>query len=359
VFIRVHFPGTLDKGENIMKPSKFLIPASLAIALISTSAMVSAAGILGRALHRLETGKKDNGPPGGSVKVSKAENFKGVTQVVIGQFTVGYFVKNVNYGGNSLFSSASGVKTVGDLSGVDAATFQATTDAAFEDFKKQLAAHGITVVEPTAYLNNQYRVKATPEEQGVGAKVQLDESDHAEATLYWPSQMGRRDNAMTTTGLGMMNMKGAQSMSWTLMGEKDFAKTTGIPVLNVQLLIDFAGPLKVAKGASDLYMKSAARIAISNYGSQVSMIRGTDGVMSGGGKIILQSPIVQEGNFADFSGKDTNKAGRIIGGLAGLNVQSKAKFHFEVTDPAAYQTTVLGATSKAADLFIGQMQTLR
>jgi hypothetical protein len=342
-----------------VKHSNFLISTATAVALLSTSTLATAGGLLGRALNKAMSGKRDNGPPGGSVKVSKPENFKGVSQVVIGQFSVGYFVKNVNYGDNAVFSSASGVKTVGDLSGVDAATFQATTDAVYDAFKKQLAARGIAVVEPAAYLSNPNRVRLKPYEQGIGAKVQLAESDHAEATVYWPSQMGRQDNVMTLTGLGMMNVARAQDMSATLMGEKDFAKTSGIPVMNVQLLIDFAEPLKTSAGWTGTNVKSGARIAISNYGSQLTMIQGSDGLMSNGGKIVLQSPIVQEGNFADASFQDTNKAGRIIGALAGLNVQGKAKFHFAVSDQAAYKDTVLAATAKAADLFLGQMQTLR
>jgi hypothetical protein len=168
-----------------VKHSNFLISTATAVALLSTSTLATAGGLLGRALNKAMSGKRDNGPPGGSVKVSKPENFKGVSQVVIGQFSVGYFVKNVNYGDNAVFSSASGVKTVGDLSGVDAATFQATTDAVYDAFKKQLAARGIAVVEPAAYLSNPNRVRLKPYEQGIGAKVQLAESDHAEGLHRW------------------------------------------------------------------------------------------------------------------------------------------------------------------------------
>jgi hypothetical protein len=187
----------------------------------------------------------------------------------------------------------------------------------------------------------------------------LAESDHAEATVYWPSQLGRRDNVMTLTGLGMMNVANATDMSATLMGEKSFAKASGIPVMNIQLLIDFAEPIKTSHGFSGTKVRSGARIAISHYGSQMTMVRGSDGLMSGGGKIILQSPIVQEGNFADASFQDTNKAGRIIGGLMGMNVQGKAKFHFAVADQAAYRETVATASNKAATLFLDQLVALR
>jgi hypothetical protein len=164
---------------------------------------------------------------------------------------------------------------------------------------------------------------------------------------------------MTITGLGMMNIANAQDMSATLMGEKSFAKSSGIPVMNVQLLIDFAEPLKTSQGFGGTNVQSGARIAISNCGSQLTMIQGGDGLMSSGGKIVLQGPIVQEGNFADGSVRDTNRAARIIGGLAGLNVQGSAKFHFVVSDQAAYHDTVAVAASKAATLSLDQMQTLR
>jgi hypothetical protein len=43
----------------------------------------------------------------------------------------------------------------------------------FEEFKKQLAAHGITVVDPAAYASDPNRARLKPDPQGVGAKVQL------------------------------------------------------------------------------------------------------------------------------------------------------------------------------------------
>ncbi len=338
-----------------MKNHVLLRSACVAVAVVASISTASAAGILGRALHRMETGKRDNGPPGGSVKVSKAENFKAATQVVIGQFSVGYFTKNVNYGDNSVFSSASGVKTTGELSGVSTADFQATTDAVYEDFKRKLAAHGISVVDPAAYVANQYHAKAKPETQGVKAKFQLDEQDSADAVMYWPSQLGRTDNAITTIG----GWDSIASSSWILTAEKDYAKSSGIPVMNVQLLIDFAEPIKTKTTATGTDASSAARIAISNYGSQITILRGTDSAASRGASIVLQSPIVQEGQFADISAKSTNRASQAVGFLTGLKVQGQGKFSVAVSDTTAYRATVLGATTKAADLFLGQMETLR
>jgi hypothetical protein len=338
-----------------MKNHLHFISVSAALVLAVTATPAPAAGILGRALHRLETGKRDNGSPGGSVKVSKPENFKAATQVVIGQFSVCYFTKNVNYGDNSAFSSASGIKTVGELSGVSAADFQATTDAVYEDFKTKLAMHGITIVDPAGYMTNQHYVKAKPEAQGVKAKFQLDEQDSAEAVVYWPSQLGRTDNMITTLG----GWNSAASASWIVMAQKDYAKSSGIPVINVQLLIDFAEPIKTKQGWTETTAATKARIAISNYGSQISILRGTDGLMSRGSAIVLQSPIVQEGQFAELSAKTTNRTSQAIGFLTGIKVQGQGKFSIAVSDPVAYRTTVVAATTKAADLFLGQMETLR
>jgi hypothetical protein len=340
------------RGKIDMKSFQKYLTVGIAVALLSTATSAPATGLLGRALHKLESGKHDKGPPGGSVKVSKPENFKGVTQVVIGQFSVAYLTKTVRYGDNSLLSSASGVKTVGDLSGVDAATFQATTDAAYADFVKQLAARGISVADPAPYLANPMHLKSAPEEQGAKTRVEFPESDHADAVVYWPTGLAHRDNVLAVI----------QATAWSsraLVAQHEYEKTAGIPVMNVILYIDFAEPLKTSQGWTGTNVRSNQRIAISNYGSRIQLVGPKDGYMGGGTQIVLQSPIVQEGNFADASFRDTNEAGRIIGGLAGLNVQGKAKFHFAVSDQAAYKDTVLAATAKAADLFLGQMQTLR
>jgi hypothetical protein len=343
-----------------MNKRNAIIAAMLAIGSLSISSNAPAGGLLGRALNKAMSGKRDGGPP--MVAVSTPASFSGVTQVVIGQFTVVYLNKNVNYGDNAVYSSASGVKTVGTLAGVEAATFQATTDAVFETFKTQMAAHGIAVVDSQAYVTNQYRIKAVPEAQGVSTRVQLPDAQHSEGTVYWPSQLGRRDNAFVITtapGGMMMNSGVGASISWISAGEKDFAKTSGIPVMNVHLIVDFAEPLRTAGRFSGTEVQSGARIAISNYGTQVTLMRGTESAMSGGAKMVLQSPIVEIGNFASAGARETNGVGRAIGAMAGLNVMGQARFSFNVSDQNAYKTTVLGATSQATELFAGQMQSLR
>jgi hypothetical protein len=328
------------------------ISGALVFASLCSSTAVSAGGLLGRMINKAMSGKHDNGPPGGSVKVSKPENFKGVSQVVIGQFSVAYLTKTVRYGDNSVLSSASGAKTVGDLSGVSPQDFQAVTDAAYANFKTQMAARGITIVDPAAYLATPMHVKSAPEEQGAKTRVELPESDHADAVVYWPTALGHRDNVLALI----------QSTSWSskaMVAQHEYEKSASVPVMNVILYIDFAEPLKTSQGWTGTNVKSGARIAISNYGSRVQLVGPKDGYTSGGTQIVLQSPIIQDGNFADASFKDSNEAGRVIGALAGLKVQGQGKFHFAVSDPAAYRDTVIAATGKAADLFLGQMQTLR
>lgn len=329
--------------------------------------MAAQAGMLGNMINHAMSGKHEKGPPGGSAKVSKPEAFKGVRQVVIGQFTVAYFQKNVNYGADSLLSSASGAKTNGELSGVDASDFQTATDAVYEAFKAQLTAQGITVVDPAEYMTNKYRAGMKPEDQGIGIKVQLDQADHADAAMYWPAQIGRHDIVMSQAVRGMMNMQRLGNINAANQLERDFAKASGIPVLNVQLLVDFAEPLKASQQTTDstylsttsTTMRQGARIAISHYGSQMTLITPGESLMSEGGKVVLQSPIVESGDFVEASGKSSNAVAQAIGGLAGLHIQSQAKFRFHVTDPAAYRAAVQSAGNKAATLFVSQMAALR
>lgn len=99
------------------------------------------------------------------VKVEKPESFKGVTQVVIGQFTVAFFTKKVDYDGGGFLAASAQGKAIGHLSGISPAEFQKTTDQVYDDFTNQLAAHGIAVADPAGMMANQYYAKVKHEAQ--------------------------------------------------------------------------------------------------------------------------------------------------------------------------------------------------
>jgi len=318
------------------------------------------AGFLGDMINKAASGKSDNGPPGGTAKVESPENFKGITQVVMGQFSVAYFVKNVAYGGNNPFSSASDVRAEGELSGVLPSDYQATTNAVYADFKQQMATRGISIVDPAGYRATPARASLKPEPPGAPAKVRLDKSDSAEAVVYWPAELGHSDNVLLLIG-GPGNI---YNMAYAQSAEKEYAKAANIPVMNVVLHVDFAAPVKSEKNQAGLgtmqTVSATSRLAISHYGSQLTLISPADGLMFSGAKIILQSPIIQEGSFADVNGNDTNGVTRGLLGLAGMGGgMMRANFKYAVTNPGDYGKKVAAAANLAATLFLDQMQALR
>lgn len=293
------------------------------------------------------------------VKVEKPESFKGVSQVVIGQFTVAFFTKKVDYDGGGFLAASAQGKAIGHLSGMSPADFQKTTDLVYADFTKQLATHGITVVDPAGMMANQYYAKVKHETQGESVDVILKKQDHADAVAYWPTQLGRNDNALLQMRLMDMNM------SRTYTAQYDYARTAKVPVLNVVYFVDFAKPAKSSGGGLFQSIKVGAGLALSQFGTQVALMD-TNGKLA---KILLAVPIEEGGDFANITDVTSGltKAVRIasvlggaFGGFGGGGRSGMSeRFDYAVTDPKAYGEKSVSAASKATDLFLRQMESMR
>ncbi len=302
------------------------------------------------------------------VKVEKPESFKGVSQVVIGQFTVAFFTKKVDYDGGGFMAASAQGKAIGHLSGLTPADFQATTDAIYADFTKQLAARGISIVDPAGLTGGKYYAKVKPEAQGESVDVILKKQDHADAVAYWPTALGRTDNALLQ--MRMMDF----NMSNTYTAQYDYAKTAKVPVLNVVYFVDFAKPATSSGGGLFQSIKVSAGLAVSPFGTQMALMD-TNGKMA---KISLAVPIEEGGDFANITDTTsgvtkTVRVASVIGGafgafgggggLGGLmggkkNTMSE-RFDYAVTNPAAYSEKAVSASTKATDLFLRQLEALR
>jgi hypothetical protein len=330
---------------------KLLIPRLLFTSslLIATA---SHAGALGDVITKALSGKSDSGPVEGTAKVEKPENFKALSKVAIGQFSIAFYTKNVTYSGDNPFSSASSSRSEGELAGMSAEAFQETTDAIFDEFKRQMQVKGIEVVDSNGYKTTPMRANVKAEPQGATAAIKMNKADTAEAAVYWPTQLGHTDNVLLLVG-GFTNIR---NMGYAQASEKKYATATGIPVMNVVLNVDFAAPVKSEKTFSGQTVSSKAKIAISHWGSQLTVIGPADGMFFGGGKVILQSPIVQEGDFAEVSGSETNGVTRGLLGLAGMRGgMAKTSFKYSVVDTNQYGIAVGVAASKAMSLFLDQV----
>jgi hypothetical protein len=293
------------------------------------------------------------------VKIEKPQAWKGINQVVIGQFSVAFFTKKVDYDGGGFLSASDKGKAIGHLSGLTNEQFQAMTDAAYADFLRQLAANGITVADDAAFKAGKYFAKVKNEDQANKVDVVLKKQDHADALAFWPTQLGRNNNVL----LNLRLMDGNLANTYT--AEYDYAKSGGVPVLNVVYYVDFAKPAKSEGGGVFQSVNVTAGLAISPFGTQLALM-GTDGKMT---KMLLKTPIEEGGDFANIrettSGlqKASNVAGAlgVFGGglLGGGKATMSTRFDYNVTNPAIFAEKTQSASVKANDLFIRQMAGLR
>jgi hypothetical protein len=326
-----------------MQKTRFIVPATAALMAFGLTTMSWTA-----------VSAKDALP----IKTEKPESFKGVNQVVIGQFTVAFLTKKIDYDGGGFLAASAEGKAIGHLSGLSPADYQKTTDAIYTDFTKQLAAHGITIADGSGLKANKYYAKVKQEAQGETVDIALKKKDHADAVAYWPTALGRNDNALLQ--LRLMDMNAGN----TYTAQYDYARTAKVPVLNVVYVVDFAKPAKSDGGGLFQTVKASAGLAVSQFGTQVGLMD-TNGKMA---KILLVTPIEEGGDFANI--KETTsgltKAVRIAGVLGGgLGLGSggrmgmSARFDYNVTDPAQYGEKAVSAATKTSDLFVRQLEALR
>ena len=291
------------------------------------------------------------------LKVEKPLVFKGLNQVVIGQFTVAYFTKKIDYDGGGFLAASNKGKAIGHLSGLSPTDFQGTTDAIYADFTKQLAERGITIVDSAGLVANKYYAKIKQEPQGEGIRVALKKEDHADAVAYWPMQLGRNDNALVP--MRMMDM----NMGNTYTAQYDYARTAKVPVLNVVYYVDFAKPAQSSLGGLLQSIKVSAGLAVSQFGTQMALMD-TTGKMS---KISLAVPIEEGGDFANIreTTSGVTKAVQIASVLgvfgrgSGKPLMASARFDYQVVDAKGYSDKAVSAANKASDLFLRQIEALR
>lgn len=298
--------------------------------------------------------------PAEPVKIEKPQAWKDINQVVIGQFSVAFFVKKVDYDGGGFMSLSDKDKAIGQLTGLTNEQYQAMTDAIYADFLQQLGANGITVADDSTYEAGKYYAgKVKDEEPANKVTVPLKKNDKGDALAFWPSQLGRSNNVL----LSLRLMDG--NMIKTQMAQNDYAKTSGVPVLNVIYLVDFAKPAKSSGGGIFQSVNVTAGLALSPYLTQVSLVS-ADGKTT---RMLLRMPVEEGGDFATIqettSGlqKATNMAsalGVFGGGIFGGSKQTMStRFDFNVTNPAVFAEKTQSAATRTSDLFIRQMAGLR
>ncbi len=347
-FQRSHFRGL---SVNLYRALRPLTTAMAMAAFVAPT--LSTAGLISIPINQ--------GKASGAFRLQSEGSFKGVSQVVLGQFTVVYLTKKVDYDGGGFMATSDVGKATGFLTGLSDTDYQKTTDAIFADFKTQMAAHGISFVDPAGLHANKYYAKVKPEVQGSKVDVVQKKDDHASGVAYFPTQLGHTDNALLA--FRMFDTNPAN----TYTAQYDYARTAQVPVLNVVYYVDFAKPAQSEAGGLLASIKVKAGLAMSQFGTQIALMD-TKGKMA---RINLATPIEEGGDFATITETTSgvtravqaasvvNNIFGVVGRRGGGALTMSAKFDYKVTDPAAYGEKALAAAIKLSDLYARQLEGLR
>lgn len=111
------------------------------------------------------------------LSVSSAQSVRGTQTVVLGAFNVGFTfqsIDNTKATGGMIRAFGGTTRAKNVLEGVTPEMMQKITDAAYEDFKQQLAAKGLIVADAGALFASEDFERAKPLAVPYDAKAQLD-----------------------------------------------------------------------------------------------------------------------------------------------------------------------------------------
>jgi hypothetical protein len=248
---------------------------------------------------------------------------------------------------------------------------QAITDAAYADFKTQLAAGGFAVSDSSTLFATEGFRKVKLTSAPYDANILLDKRSTGKATYLKPTALPGQfmlPGDITASGLSGMGMM--LSMGTNAYGVALAAKTTDSAVIDVTYLIDFSDLKRPgAFSMSGLKVNSGMSV-VANY-SRVSIVTpaGKTAVLT------IGTPVAVDGDFADKA--ETTKgaglrkaanifgtvAGGLSGGLSGALSGGGMRFGndktFTFTVKPSWQTGATKAATLANTRVVTQLSTLR
>lgn len=305
------------------------------------------------------------------VKISGPANAKGVTTVAIGAFNVGFIFESTDSKaatGGLMGAFGGTTKAMSELVGVTPAMMQSITDAAYDDFVAQLASQGYAVHAPDALFAHTALAKTKSLEAPLELSVQLEKGSKGKATYYKPSALpsllmipGDHSGGGGFGGIGM-NMSIGQAGT----ALANYAKDTGIGVIDVIYLIDFSDQKRPGAFSFGGGIEVNSGVSVTADYSRITLIapNGKQSVLT------IKAPVAVEGDFVEKSDASTGtekavqSTANVVGGLAaaaniGLPRFGKTrKFQF-TAKPGAYEEGAAKAASLASALLIGRLGTLR
>jgi hypothetical protein len=304
-----------------------------------------------------------------AIKVTSGSAIKGAGPVVIGSFNIGFVFESIDNSaatGGLVGAFGGATRAKSQLVGVTPEIMQAITDAAYADFRTQLAAKGFTIVDNAALFGSEKVAKLKPVAVPNVVKVKLDpkKDSNGKATFFKPTGLPNMIVlAGDITGSSIFSAFGQVGAGMdTQMALTEYAKQSGQSIVNVTYVMDFSqlkrpgafsfGGLEVNSGMSVVGDYSRAVVLTPDYKMAT---------------LTMQIPVSVEGDFAQKQDETKDgalqSAANVAGGLAaaygipGLSFGKSKTFSF--TAKPAYQDGAIKAASLANTVFADQLGALR
>jgi hypothetical protein len=299
--------------------------------------------------------------PKNPVKVTSAKAVQGTQQVVIGQVTIGFLIERKDSakagrggGGRSTVRST--------LNGYTPADLQAIADAAHSDLEAKLKQAGFEVTDRAALAAHPKFAGTKPQTTPYEMSVITGRDDKAKVLFVPSSQSAPLRLFVGDAVVGGFSAMGlVMSGNQVTMGASDFAKATGIRVVNAVYYVDFAdseeyggwfrssSAVKVNGSLALLPDQSKLTLIAPNYKSAT---------------LALADPVAVAGDF--FEAENTTTSGQkasqtvanVIGILGGVGTNSNKRMSFTAR-PGTYVPGAKQATADANSLLVNQLAALR
>ncbi|KTE77700.1 hypothetical protein [Sphingopyxis sp. A083] len=303
------------------------------------------------------------------VKISGPANAKGVTTVAVGAFNVGFIFESVDQtkaSGGLMGAFGGTTKAKSELVGVTPEMMQKIADAAYADFVSQLGASGYTVIPAGDLFGHAALAKTKSLETPLDINIALEKGSKGKATYFKPSELASQFMLPGDfTGSGMSSIGINMSAGQASMALTNYAKQSGVGVIDVVYLIDFSDQKRPGFFSfGGLQVNSGLSVA-ADY-SRMTLI-----APSGKQTVVtVKAPVGVEGDFIEkndaSSGTDkalqstANVAGGLaaVAGLGGLRFGKTRKFAF-TAKPGAYEEGAAKAASLASEMMVARLGAMR
>jgi hypothetical protein len=303
------------------------------------------------------------------VKISGPANAKGVTNVTIGAFNVGFIFESIDAtaaSGGLMGAFGGTTKAKSALVGVTPEMMQAITDAAYADFVTQLTAGGYTVQPAADLFGHAALAKTKSQDMPLDINIALEKGSKGKATYFKPTALPSLlmiPGDFVGSGMSSMGMNMAAGQAIGALSS--YARQAGVGVIDVVYLVDFSQQKRPgAFSFGGLQVNSA--LSVSADYSRMTLI-----APSGKQSVItIKAPVAVEGEFVEkndaTSGGDKamQSAGNVVGGLAavagfgGLRFGKTRKFEF-TAKPGNYEEGAAKAANLASAMLLARLGALR